>query len=59
MVAASAGPPMSARPGRLRASGAGIDPPVRGLAFAGVDGELGLGGAQQPHLGGDFGGQIS
>jgi hypothetical protein len=36
-----------------------IDPAVAGLALAGVAGQVGLGGAQQPHLGGDFGGQIS
>ena len=35
-----------------------VDPPVAGLAFGGVDGELGLDGAQQADLGGDLGGQV-
>ena len=36
----------------------GVDPPVAGLAFGGVGGELGLDGAQQADLGGDLGGQV-
>ena len=37
---------------------AGVDPPVGGLPFGGVGGQLGLDGAQQADLGGDLGGEI-
>ncbi len=47
-----------AEAGQRPGQGAVVDPVVDVLAFAGVTGELGLGGAQQPDLGGDLGGQV-
>jgi hypothetical protein len=44
--------------GQAAGQGGWVDPAVAGLSPGGVGGQLGLGGAQQPDLGGDLGGQV-
>ena len=58
IVATSAGPPISARPGRLRASLVRIDLAICGLAFGGMHGEFRFRGLEQPHFGRDLGGEV-
>ena len=58
MAATSTGPPMSATPGRLRASPAGVGLAVGDLAMAGMAVAFGQHGPEQPGLGGHLGGQI-
>jgi hypothetical protein len=51
------GPADLSHPGQQPGEPGWVHGLVAGFALGGVDGELGLGGAQQPHFGRDFGGQ--